>query len=314
MTTREVRGGEADESRLRRPGVDWHHSGGRFPTWNRVAGTASIGLIIQPEDHVTGLLGGAGGFLPGPGPAQERPAMKVARFAVGCSLVLTSCAGLSQPQGSKQVCFDELEFPGYVDVGIGYAVAFDSRSGSHGDADGTFVSLKAYPAGRWYSKRKSETAQALAKASANMVADIVEPQETPAGDGPPAGGAGVDGAPATDENKVDLAETVEQLIKARAEIIEDDAYYVVEGRDTWKHRLSIFYGTSVGDLAGGGLESSANAVGVGYDVAPQLALQLGWAFYDVETDGVIGTDSGLFFSVSLNLSSFKSLLSAGSGK
>jgi hypothetical protein len=61
-----------------------------------------------------------------------------------------------------------------------------------------------------------------------------------------------------------------------------------------------------------------NVVGIGIDVSPDLALQVGWAFYEVdEGTGMVDSDSSFYLGVSLNLFSFKELgkaiTSAGGG-
>ncbi len=228
----------------------------------------------------------------------------------------TSCASLSQPLGAERVPLSELEYPGYLDMGVGFAVAFNTRNGDNNDASGTLVSVKAYPAGRWYAKRKSEGARQLSLASAKMVEEAVEKKNPPPADdsatrivtgAPP---QPVDDGPS---KTADVADYIDELIKSRDDVLADGAYYIVEDRDSWKHRVSFFYGVSVGNFSGGGLDSAANVVGIGYDFAPQLAFLLGWAFYDVEENGVTDTDSGLLFGVSLNLNAFRSLTSAVGG-
>ncbi|MEL6611462.1 MAG: hypothetical protein AAFQ53_05175 [Bacteroidota bacterium] len=92
-------------------------------------------------------------------------------------------------------------------------------------------------------------------------------------------------------------------------------WHIVSERNHWYNRLSVFYGRSVADFDSGGLDSAVNVVGVGFDVSPDLALQLGYGFYEVDEtgNGDADSDGSLFFGVSLNLFAFRSLASAISG-
>ena len=94
-------------------------------------------------------------------------------------------------------------------------------------------------------------------------------------------------------------------------------WHVIRERNEWYHRFSVFYGRSVSDFDSGGLESQVNVVGLGWDISPDLALQVGRAFYEVDDgSGMVDSDSSWFFGVSLNLYAFKALgkaiLDAGS--
>jgi hypothetical protein len=85
-------------------------------------------------------------------------------------------------------------------------------------------------------------------------------------------------------------------------------WHVIKERNDFINRFSVFYGRSVGDFDSGGLQSEVNAIGFGFDVSPDLAIQLGWAFYEVdEGTGMADSDGSVYFGVSLNLYSFKAL-------
>jgi hypothetical protein len=284
---------------------------------------------------------------------------------------------------------DELQPPGFIDVGAGYAVAFDTRATSNDDADGLLISLKAYPFGRWYAKPRSNSSQALANASRVLIEKKLE-------QGPAAEMSSVtearrhvamalsklrdqtvtdlegrirdckqcvtrastqlraipDGNQAWLENVLEDLETADaalddsqegasaaslasaeqvledrraELARAEAEITRaiarlgeaqgdllNEEFYEVqtdpEGDSTLSRiarRFSVFYGTSVNDFGGGGLESNVNAVGLAFDVAPQLSILVGYGFYQVDTGGGVDTDGGLVASVSLNLNAFR---------
>lgn len=88
--------------------------------------------------------------------------------------------------------------------------------------------------------------------------------------------------------------------------LDQKLHYQVPGRESWLCRLSGFYGASAGEFSGGGLDSTLHAVGVGFDITPEIALLAGCGFYDVvEQDGTSDTDYGFIFGVSLNMSAFK---------
>lgn len=92
---------------------------------------------------------------------------------------------------------------------------------------------------------------------------------------------------------------------------DKDAHYKVPKNDDWYNRISIFYGASAGEFSGGGLESTLHAVGVGFDITPEMALLAGWSVYDVtEDDGSSDADSGPVIGVSLNLYAFRKVLKA----
>lgn len=76
------------------------------------------------------------------------------------------------------------------------------------------------------------------------------------------------------------------------------------------HHLSVFYGLSVGNFGGGGIDSTVHALGLGFDVTPELALLGGAAFYRQVEGTEEDADIAAFFGISLNLNAFKSLYNA----
>jgi len=143
---------------------------------------------------------------------------------------------------------------GTFDLGVGYAVAFDTYSGPDNDASGTLISFKGYPFGRWYAPPR-----------ANVMNQATHWSETD--------------------------------------------FYEVPKTD-WHNRLSMFYGTSVGDFEGGGLDANVQAVGVGFDITPEIAILAGWAFYNGSNED--DTDNGFLLGISLNLYAFKNILKLAS--
>lgn len=87
---------------------------------------------------------------------------------------------------------------------------------------------------------------------------------------------------------------------------DKNANYQVPKMDKWQNRLSVFYGASAGEFSGGGLESTLHAVGLGFDITPEIAIIAGWSFYDKGAD----TDNGPLFGISLNLYAFQKIFKA----
>ena len=96
---------------------------------------------------------------------------------------------------------------------------------------------------------------------------------------------------------------IRALTRAEDSLLNEDFYEVADGNRMrrFARRLSIFYGTSVNEFDGGGLDSQVNAVGLAFDVAPQMAIAVGYGFYDVDNE----VDNGWIASVSLNLAAFR---------
>lgn len=303
-------------------------------------------------------------------------------LAVSVLALLGSCV---QPTIQRKK-LDELMAPGFIDVGAGYAVAFNTRAMDNDDADGLLLSVKAYPFGRWYGKPRSNSAQALAKASRVLVekeiakrpvvetAMVAEARrhvamalgkleigsldevgeacqtciskattslkglgseersvERALLDLAAADARLVSGekdevekslksaqtelearSEALQQVENDIADAINRLASAQGDLLNEEFYEVEvseEGHDsTWSRlarRFSIFYGTSVNEFGGGGLESNVNAIGLGFDVAPQLSILVGYGFYRVDDGAGTDTDGGLVAAVSLNLNAFR---------
>lgn len=91
--------------------------------------------------------------------------MKPVRIIVFCLAVVLVCGGgaalaetaAPEPAGATSTSYtsfetgETLEKPGNFDIGIGEAVALDTRKSDDDDSHGLMLSIKAYPFGRWYS-------------------------------------------------------------------------------------------------------------------------------------------------------------------
>jgi hypothetical protein len=114
----------------------------------------------------------------------------------------------------------------------------------------------------------------------------------------------------------DFSDTITRLSKAEDELLNEEFYVVEQEGEGWfpkfYRRFSVFYGTSIGNFDNGGIDSSVNVIGVAFDLAPQLAIQVGWGYYDVvdATTNESDTDSGLVAGVSLNLAAFRWMFSS----
>lgn len=73
---------------------------------------------------------------------------------VALAFALSACTAPGSMGRDNGIDLADAETPGFLDVGLGFGVAFDTREEANNDARGTLVSLKAYPNGRWYSTPK----------------------------------------------------------------------------------------------------------------------------------------------------------------
>lgn len=236
---------------------------------------------------------------------------------------------------------DKLEPPGWFDIGAGYGVAFNTRSGKDNDAQGIFVAFKGYPFGRWYStlkdsKRFVETVKgdfiALLKEERRKRAPEERDKEFPdlkkllpgneKDEIDPTNAQLVHRVYEFKYDKTDdlkLPSSIYEYLKNNkpTEMARNELYvtkYRLEGHDDLVKRFSLFAGISAGEFRGGGLDSTLFAMGASYDITPELAFLGGIAFYEIETmGGAKDTDSGPFIAFSLNLNAFRKILSEAAG-
>lgn len=250
--------------------------------------------------------------------------------------LMTSCAGLCP--GTRP--YKDLKYPGYFDIGAGWGRVIDTRgTGDDDDAEGTMITFKAYPGGRWYGQLKDELSNKLRDVDRSLIsilaihhrkkadAAALKPPGTPptlASGTVTAGQAMVDNQNvplgfsdralvqrAVQDKK--LTENELLLLERLAEGGEDNEWYIVKERDSFWHRFAVFYGRSVADFDSGGLESEVNAIGIAWDVSPDLSLQIGRGFYELDDGGGLDSDSSIYFGVSLNLNSFRQFAAALAG-
>ncbi len=205
---------------------------------------------------------------------------KKALALFGLALLLPSC-GTMEPLGV--LASDEeikVENPGFFDIGAGYGVA---RSGDD-DFSGYLFSVKAYPAGRWYSNAVTISEEA----KKNITEALNDDQKS--GD--------------------------KQAAEVRAEVSKWDQTaswsnqtIPIKNASPWK-RFSVFYGHSLGDFEGGSETGSYKCIGIGYDIAPEFAVQVGVGALDPTGGGKL--DYQGFIGISLNLNAFKSLVNGAS--
>jgi len=271
-------------------------------------------------------------------------------LALSCVvLALVSCSSLKP----SELPYAQVDPPGFFDIGVGYGRVADTRDTDNDDAEGLIASFKAYPLGRWYSEPKQSELEKgvtpmdrLAVGRIQALSDAERAAMRTSGGAAPAGLSPQQGTTITEAYRAlgrlvanedaKIAPAVRDSLRKLEEgkpldsedrkVIEgftrgsekSPKWHVIEERNRWYNRFSIFFGRSINDFDSGGLESEVNVVGVGFDVSPDLALELGWAFYEVDEDGtgMIDSDGSLFFGVSLNLFAFKalgeSILSVGS--
>lgn len=267
--------------------------------------------------------------------------LPISRLALLVLLLCTSCSTIAERSLSPVSSpLDALEPPGFFDIGAGFGVVFDTRNSSDDDASGTLLNFKAYPLGRWYGEPRADlVSKGLTdrdKADMKTVLGADENDRTTklgnlANDAALA--SAVDRLKAVLEDRsVQLSEDAAKALKAALDgskalapgdrklltqvassTTTSRKWRVVQERDRFLNRFSVFYGTSAGHFSGGGLESDVNVFGVGLDVSPDLSLLFGRAFYDVDDGGGEDSDNSWFFGASLNLFAFKDFVAKLSG-
>lgn len=260
-------------------------------------------------------------------------------IAPSCVLALASCSSLKP----STLRYEQVDAPGFFDIGVGYGRVSDTRNTDNDDAQGLIASFKAYPLGRWYGEPKASAVQSGVlpddRAAVGAIQRFSPDDRKALRD---SRGANVAGNAAASREVRDAYQRLERLLwnadaemgsnvrEALRKLVNGEAvdsseenallgfargtgaapkWHVIKERDEWYNRFSIFYGRSVNDFDSGGLQSEVNVVGIGFDVSPDLTLQAGWSFYEVDETGLgqIDSDSSLFIGVSLNLYAFKSL-------
>ena len=178
----------------------------------------------------------------------------------------------------------DTEPPGYFDVGGGFA-HINSANTEGASASGVLVTIKAYPWGRWYAARKkSSTKDVLEK-----VKNVLVPQKKADGTVDPV---------ALENAKSEYVDTVRNLLEKSNEMLP------LHG-DTWYRRLSVFYGRSAGNFDETTIKGDVNSIGIEYDIAPEFALMLGVAVYQVAIPGGrFDTQEHLIFGVQMNFNAF----------
>lgn len=254
---------------------------------------------------------------------------------------LGSCAAPCKSLDPVTRPCDDLESPGFFDIGLGYGRVLDTRDTEDDDAQGLVASFKAYPWGRWYGEPKKTTLELGVDPSDRLAVGRILSLDVPTRTALHTTGQAPDGLPNRGEIEAAYRQVENLISDAQAQVtpalregmrkltsgeqisageraeleqfvVRSEAapkWHVVDEREHWYNRFSVFYGLSVSDFDSGGLQSEVNVIGLGYDITPDLALQFGCAFYEVaETaGGAIDSDSSLFIGVSLNLFAFKSL-------
>ncbi len=256
--------------------------------------------------------------------------------ALCIAVLVSSCSTFHQALNPIKIDLKDAEPPGFFDIGAGFGLVRNVAGSSSGDASGILVSFKAYPWGRWYGEAKqSKRFDGVTSNDKNAIDQLVKGKAASGASYLTGAGAQlrshvqsiIDDRSANLGSSTTLALTrlvdtnvaaVSAADQATLKTVVDAPsssrkWRVIKERDGWYNRFSIFYGTSAGEFSGGGLESSVNSIGLGYDISPDLALHAGYAFYDFEQGGSTDSDSSFFYGVSLNLFAFKNFLAAAAG-
>ncbi len=258
--------------------------------------------------------------------------------------LVPACAGPGGSLEPVKLRYDEVEPPGFFDIGVGFGFVPNTRDGVNDDASGTVVSFKAYPLGRWYSAAQSDPdVEQLDRRDRGDLQTVLASDETERKSKLQAMNAADSGAPADLEFRT-AAKRLEGLLESRevglspeftrrltraldenASLNEDEReslaeastakgydgkkWRVIEERAGFLNRFSVFYGLSAPQLDGGGIDGSAQVAGIGFDISPDLAVLFGRAFYDVDLGaGTLASDDKNFYGISLNLFAFRDLL------
>lgn len=170
----------------------------------------------------------------------------------------------------------QTEKPGYFDVGLGYA-SIDNVSGGLA-ASGMLATIKVYPCGKWYAVRKGSTPKEAAEKVVQAAAN-----------------------PSDAEKKAEAEAELRGLFEER------DIYPLVG--EEWKHRFSIFYGRSLGNFDPTSIDGEVNAIGIGFDIAPEFAVVAGRAMF--RSKGAAGDSGRWLIGVQMNFSAFSAFRDLG---
>ena len=173
-----------------------------------------------------------------------------------------------------------VEDPGYFDICAGYGTIVD---GHGGDVGGYMFSVKAYPFGRWYSNAIS-----VSETAKKEITEALNEKRN---------GYSDDYAVNSAQEAVNTWEN-SSTWAAEAVVLEDAGI---------EKRFSVFYGHSLSDFDGDGSSGSYKCIGIGFDIAPEFALQLGFGALDPAGGGDL--DYRGFVGLALNMNAFRSLVS-----
>jgi hypothetical protein len=242
----------------------------------------------------------------------------------------TDCGVPPDPNKGKGLYVEErnlncLQDPGWFDVGAGIAVIRNADlQGQNGI--GNMVTVRGYPFGRWYAPLKTltptgaglvaaKTAIANAKqieaAEAQQQANKAQAKATSSGFAADKDKADSEQAGA-DELKAEADKATTNLALSMQNALNDfgSSYAIYEdsGWAQFYKRIAFFYGRSVGGFDTNAVEGDINAFGITFDIAPQMSLAWGRAFYNrLPQNGVASSAAGTVFSIQINLNAFKTM-------
>jgi len=256
-------------------------------------------------------------------------ARKFLIILVGCALLSSSCKTIERSLNPTKAPYKDVVEPGFFDVGAGFGVVKNTRPGDNNDASGVIVSLKAYPGGRWYGAPKDVEKDGLSERDRNDIVVLLTDSDANRINALKNSNADVMLAKtrleallkdrkirisvpvtmaltkAIQPNKMDDADRKLLLKEAERKPSDSGKWRIIQERDSALNRISAFYGVSAGNIDNGGIDSTVNVFGVGFDITPDFALLLGRAFFEADNE----TDDAWFFGVSLNLYAFRDLIS-----
>lgn len=176
----------------------------------------------------------------------------------------------------------DTEPPGFFDIGAGFA-QIDTAGTTHAAASGMLVTVKAYPMGRWYAPRK----QTSKNDTQDKLQKMLKKQSN-----------------AAVKNSEQAAAEYEYLEAVRNSLEPSKEFYPLHDAH-WIHRFSVFYGRSPGNFNETSVKGAVNAIGIGYDIAPEFALFFGKAYYDeLLPSGTTESRQHNIFGVQMNFNAF----------
>jgi hypothetical protein len=195
----------------------------------------------------------------------------------------------------------ETEPPGFFDVGAGFA-QIDTAGKTDATASGILVTVKAYPLGRWYARKKQASIKDTLEKQLTMLKEQMKALNNAS-------------EKSAEKPKTTTEKVSSDVVKTNAEYAYLEAvrdslevskeFYPLQ-KEEWFHRISVFYGRSPGNFNEASIKGPVNAIGISYDIAPEFSLFFGKAYYDeLLPGGTTESRQHNIFGVQMNFNAFE---------